>query len=429
MSDQKCPFAQRVAPPDASGPSRRGLLLGLGLASGGAVIGSLVSTARADQAVPAPVVGSTTDRQPFYGLHQAGILTPRPEAAFLAAFDVLASSRDELARLFQSLTQRIAFLTQGGPAEMADPGFPPPDSGLLGPLIAPDNLTITVGVGSSLFDGRFGLTAVKPAHLERMPQFSNDALDDAISHGDLLLQICSNSPETNVHALRDIIKHHPDLLVLRWKQDGFFQSRGAEQATQRNLLGFKDGTANPDTTSAATMDRVVWVQPNAGEPAWATGGSYQVVRVVRQFLERWDRTPLRGQQNIFGRDKTTGAPLTLTGEYDIPDYAADPTGARIPLDAHIRRANPRTPATEANLILRRSYNYSRGATSAGQLDMGLLFVAYQANLALGFAAVQARLNGEPLEEYIKPIGGGYFFALPGVADARGYLGQTLLAAG
>ena len=65
---------------------------------------------------------------------------------------------------------------------------------------------------------------------------------------------------------------------------------------------------------------------------------------------------------------------------------------------------------------------------AGQLDMGLLFNCFQADLEAGFITVQKRLNGESLEEYIKPTGGGYYFALPGIADASHYLGQTMLEA-
>jgi deferrochelatase/peroxidase EfeB len=124
----------------------------------------------------------------------------------------------------------------------------------------------------------------------------------------------------------------------------------------------------------------------------------------------------------------SGAPLDGVAEHDIPAYAADPRGKRTPLSAHIRLANPRTEASAANLILRRGYNYSRGANKAGQLDMGLLFNAFQADLEKGFITVQKRLNGEPLEEYIKPTGGGYFFVLPGIPDKSRYLGQGLLEA-
>ncbi|MNU07254.1 Deferrochelatase/peroxidase EfeB precursor [compost metagenome] len=42
--------------------------------------------------------------------------------------------------------------------------------------------------------------------------------------------------------------------------------------------------------------------------------------------------------------------------------------------------------------------------------------------------MQNRLNGEPLEEYLKPIGGGYFFALPGVQDHKDYYARTLMEA-
>jgi len=100
----------------------------------------------------------------------------------------------------------------------------------------------------------------------------------------------------------------------------------------------------------------------------------------------------------------------------------------IPMDAHIRLANPRTPQTQSNLLLRRGYSYSIGVSNSGQLEMGLLFVCYQADLEKGFLTVQKRLNGEALEEYVKPIGGGYFFALPGVKDSNDYLGSGLLRA-
>jgi deferrochelatase/peroxidase EfeB len=194
----------------------------------------------------------------------------------------------------------------------------------------------------------------------------------------------------------------------------------------RNLLGFKDGTANLDARDEALMERVVWTHGAEGEPAWTNGGSYHVVRVIRMLVERWDRTPLQEQQTIIGREKMEGAPLGLVGEKTDPDYASDPEGKRVPLNAHIRLANPRTPGSEANLILRRPYNFQSGITKAGQLDMGLLFVSFQADLQAGFVTVQNRLNGEPLEEYIKPVGGGYFFALPGVASPDDYLAKPLL---
>jgi deferrochelatase/peroxidase EfeB len=410
-------------------PARRSLLLGL--AGGVATISTARAASLPDDRLSVPAdraCDRTLGRQPFYGAHQAGVTTPQPAAALVAAFDVLATTRAELEKLFRALTQRIAFLMQGGPVPRRDPKFPPLDSGILGPVVYPDDLTVTVAVGASLFDGRFGLTERRPRHLAHMTQFPNDALEAAQCHGDLLVQICSNTAETNIHALRDLVKSLPALIAPRWKMDGFLPPQTVTQAgkdTVRNLMGFKDGTANLDAADAALMDRYVWVQPDAGEPVWAAGGTYQVVRLIRMQVEHWDRTPLQEQQVIFGRDKDRGAPLGMEREYDDPDYTSDPDGERIPLDAHMRLANPRRPDTQDNLILRRGYNYMRGLTAAGQMDMGLLFTCFQSNLKEGFLTVQSRLNGEPLEEYIKPTGGGYFFVLPGTREG-GFLGETLL---
>lgn len=411
----------RERPPFAG---RRGLLL-----AGGLLAGAGGASAQLMREPPGRDEAAARTAEPFYGPHQPGIVTPPPAAGLVAAFNVLATDRAGLERLFRVLTERAAFLMAGGTPPALDPRFPPLDSGILGPEIVPDGLTITVAAGASLFDDRFGLAAQRPAELETMRGFPNDALDRDHVHGDLLLQICANVPMSVLHALRDIIKNTPDLLRLRWKLDGFLPPHTASgpPETPRNLLGFKDGTANIDPSDAALLDRLVWVQPGGAEPGWTAGGSYMAVRIIRNLVERWDRTPLREQEAIMGREKTSGAPLGKTDEHDDPDIAADPEGKRIPHDAHIRLANPRTPAAMATRILRRPYNYNRGVTRAGQLDMGLLFICFQSSLRAGFIAIQERLNGEPLEEYIKPVGGGYFFALPGVPAPDRFLGQDLLA--
>ena len=109
----------------------------------------------------------------------------------------------------------------------------------------PDGLTITVGVGASLFDSRYGLAARKPAKLVPMPQFPNDNMVDSTEmHGDLSIQICADNRDTVMHALRDITKHTRGGMALRWKMEGY-NSPPRPSGTSRNLLGFKDGTANP----------------------------------------------------------------------------------------------------------------------------------------------------------------------------------------
>jgi len=420
---------------DVAEPSRRRLLKGVGALGGALALAGGCPVAHAAKPQSAPGTLSPDARmetQPFHGLHQAGILTPQQASMMLVAFDVLASDKSELERLFRLLTQRITFLTTGGPApDTPNPRLPPMDSGILGAFIAPDNLTMTVSLGASLFDDRFGLAGLKPKSLQKMVRFPNDSLDAALCHGDLLIQICANTQDTVIHALRDLIKHTPDLLSVRWKREGFISDHAARskgKETPVNLLGFKDGTANPDSQDAPLMDRVVWVTADQGEPAWTVGGSYQAVRIIQFRVEFWDRTPLKEQQTIFGRDKQSGAPLGMKNEHDVPDYASDPDGNVIALDSHIRLANPRTKETEQNLMMRRGYSYSLGVTNSGQLDMGLLFVCFQHDLDKGFLTVQKRLNGEALEEYVKPIGGGYFFALPGVQDKNGWLAQGLLEA-
>jgi deferrochelatase/peroxidase EfeB len=408
------------------GISRRAFLAGAG---GAAVGGGLVAAACGGGADGEASGGGR--RIAFAGPHQAGItLEPAPATGLMAAFTVLARDRADLADLLRDLSDEAAGLMEGRPPEVRDRAYPPTDSGILGPHPPADDLTVVVSVGSSLFDDRYGLSGRRPRELVTMPFVSNDRLDPERSHGDLLLSIESEHPDTALFALRQLMRRTRRTLVLRWVIDGYTR-RGStaprSTGSPRNLMGFIDGTANLDAGSGDLMARHVWVADGDGEPSWATGGSYHVVRVIRMLVEFWDRTPLAEQEAIMGRHKASGAPLGMEHETDVPDYAGDPRGETIPLDAHIRLANPRTPATADSLILRRGFSYARGYDRAGRLDQGLAFVCYQRSLERGFVAVQARLDGEPLEEYILPEGGGFFFALPG-AERGSFLGEGLVAA-
>jgi deferrochelatase/peroxidase EfeB len=266
--------------PQRSGRSgRRTFLKGLGVGAAGVAVGAGGGAGIA-AALAGPGMATSADPAvAFHGVRQAGIATPaQPHAAHIA-FDVLVEDRAGLTDLLKTVTERARFLTAGGTP--ADPGIagPPNDSGVLGPTVPADRLTVTLGVGASLFDDRFGLAARKPRGLTTMEPFPDDHLDPARTHGDLSLQLCADHRDTVLHALRDIARHTRGGMQIRWRIDGF-TSPPRPAGTPRNLLGFRDGTSNLET--ADELERYVWLPASIDQP-WTAGGSYQVVRVIRML--------------------------------------------------------------------------------------------------------------------------------------------------
>jgi deferrochelatase/peroxidase EfeB len=289
---------------------------------------------------------------------------------------------------------------------------------------------ITISVGASLFDGRFQLASPAPRQLSAMPSFPNDALDPAWCHGDVLLQVCAATGGAVSRVVAELTAAVAGMATTRWRMDGFREENTPAadgKSSNRDLFGFREGAGNPDTRDQPLMDSLVWADGSGGEPAWTAGGTYQVIRLIRFAPTLWNAEPLSLQEAAIGRRKSDGAPLGHGTEAAAFDYSADPAGQTIALDAHIRRANPRTPQTDGNRILRRGYSYRRDTP---QPDEGLIFTCFQRDLQRGFITVQNRLAGQALDKYILPFGGGYYFVLPGVGAKPGrYLGDILVRVG
>jgi deferrochelatase/peroxidase EfeB len=358
----------------------------------------------------------------FHGAHQAGIATPAQDRLHFAAFDVVAgTTAAQLRDLLKEWTAAAATMAGGQPVGAGAAGAqlaPPDDTGEALDL-TPANLTVTFGFGASLFDDRFGLAAQRPRKLTPLPALPGDALDRDRSDGDLCVQACANDPQVAFHAIRNLARIGRGLVTVRWSQLGFGRTSTTSraQATPRNLMGFKDGTANIKLEDAKELAQHVWVggdQPD--EPAWLRDGSYLVARRIRMLIEVWDRASLRDQEQTIGRTKVLGAPLGGTDEFQTLKPRT------LPADSHVRLAHPDTNGGVK--ILRRGYSFTDGLESLGQLDAGLFFLAYMRDPS-AFITLQNHLGAnDALNEYIKHVGSG-LWAIPAGIRPGGYVGQSL----
>jgi len=387
--------------------TRRNFLQSVSLGAGGVGAGQLL--ARDNR--PAAASGGTGVVD-FYGAHQAGIATPAQEYLQFASFDLTGNSLADLRHLLQAWSDAAALMSRGRPVGPLSTGSKPPADTGEGVGLLPSELTVTFGFGPTVFasGGKdpFGLAARRPKPLVNLPPFAGDALDKRLGGGDLGVQVCANDPQVAFHAVHDLIRIARPIAVPRWLLAGFGRTgTSRRQVIPRNLMGFKDGTANIMVENASALKEFVWASEPAS-PAWMRGGSYLVVRRIQILLGTWDGTGLTSQEQTIGRDKLAGTVLPA-----------------LPVNAHILLSSPQLNGGQR--ILRRGYSYLDGIDQAtGSPAAGLMFLCYQRDPRRQFIPIQRQLAGsDALNKFVSHIGSAIFACPPG-ARPGGFVGEGLV---
>lgn len=403
MSETEPTPAPADSQPEPGRLARRHLLGYAGAAGAGALAGGLAGAGLAGAAsVPDPPVEPVI-RQTYspHEAHQAGIVTPTPAFTQLLAFNLAEPEIEPLTKLLRLWSRDIQALMAGQPI----PGDPTPELAQAGV-----SLSVTVGLGPRVFTLP-GLSRKRPDGFVEIPAMRHDRLQQRWNGGDVLAIVAADDATTVEYASRRLARDAATFTTPAWVQAGSWRGTDATGApvTGRNLFGQVDGTGNP---TGELRDATVW----ASDPLpWFGGGTTLVVRRIEMDLDFWDRTTRERQQKVIGRRLDNGAPLTGQQETDALDlFTTDADGNLvIPADAHARRAHP--DENSGRRFLRRSLNYTHTEVVDGRpvTTSGLIFLAFQANIANQFVPVQNRLDaGDALNDLTHAIGSAVF-AVPG----------------
>lgn len=385
------------------GVSRRNLLfggagLGAGLLAGAAATVAarpLLSNALAPEHPPETFSADPT-AVPSRGKTQAGIA--RPETPQRNALIVVAdlSGVADAASVLAAIAAAGDLIDQCTDADRADPLLLPD---------GPSDLTITLGIGPRL------VAAIDPAlpGATALPAFASDGpLSPELTGGDLLIAAYASDAAV-LPGVADAVLAAIPTASRRWAQTGV---RGAGTGTiARNPLGYHDGVIVPRTDAELAAN--VWI--DAGP---ATGGTIVVIRRLRLDTAAFHAQPLARQDQVIGRSRRDGAPLSggsLTDDANLT--AKTPEGEYlVPLHSHVRAAHP--SFTGSALMLRRSYGFSNAVGPGAVTDDGLVFMCFQNDIDV-FVRTQHRLDEtDDLMRFAVPTASASFLILPGRRDGE-----------
>lgn len=156
------------------------------------------------------------------------------------------------------------------------------------------NLTCVLGIGSELWDRLFGSPrpmALRPMRAIRGAHYAPS------TPGDLLFHLRAERADLCFELARLIMGRLG--AALSWAEE----VHGFRYFDARDLLGFVDGTENPQGAPAADAVLI------GAEDAAFAGGSYVTVQKYVHDLDAWNALPTEEQERVIGRSKLADVEL------------------------------------------------------------------------------------------------------------------------
>jgi putative iron-dependent peroxidase len=151
------------------------------------------------------------------------------------------------------------------------------------------NLTLATSIGSDAWDRLF--SGPRPAQLHRFPELQGGRHHAPSTPGDLLFHIRANAMDVCFELAGRVLRSLDGAVSVVDEVHGF------KFFENRDLLGFVDGTENPDGTDAVTAAQV------GAEDSEFAGGSYVHVQKYLHDMTSWESLSVTEQERVIGRSK------------------------------------------------------------------------------------------------------------------------------
>jgi putative iron-dependent peroxidase len=223
-------------------------------------------------------------------------------------------------------------------------------------------LTCVIGVGSSLWDRLFG--APRPAGLHPLAEIAGNRHTAVSTPGDLLFHIRAHRFDLCFELAQRLTERFRGAASIVDEVHGF------KSFDERDLLGFVDGTENPEGGAAGEA-----VLIGDEDPGFA-GGAYVIVQKYVHDLDGWDALPVEAQELAIGRTKLS--------DLELPDDAK-------PSNSHVALNTIVDDDGEERQIMRFNMPFGR----VGAREFGTYFIGYSRDPGVTELMLQNMFIGKP----------------------------------